>query len=420
MEIQLLIIFLSIIASAFFSGMEIAFVSANKLQIEIEKQKGNFISKILTKLTKNPSNFITTMLVGNNIALVIYGYFMGDLLISFIEPYIANAFIILLTQTFISTIIILVTAEFIPKALFRIYDNEALHFFAIPSYVFYLIFYFISIFISKISNFILKTFFNTFEDEVSQEFSKKELGNFISEQLETNNDDDIDSEIQIFQNALEFHNVKAREIMVPRTEIVALDVHENISKLKDVFIETGFSKILIYKNSLDNIIGYVNAFDLFKNQKSIRYMLRIVEFVPESMTIKNILKNLSKKKKSVAIVLDEYGGTSGLITKEDIIEELFGEIEDEHDNIELTDVKINSREYLFSARLEIDYINETYEINLPKEDAYETLGGFIVNHTENIPKLEDLILIANFQFTIKKVSSSKIEEIYLKIIDLEE
>jgi len=420
MEIQLLIIFLSIVASAFFSGMEIAFVSANKLQIEIEKQQGNFISKILTKLTKNPSNFITTMLVGNNIALVIYGYFMGDLLIQFIEPYIANPFILLLTQTFISTIIILVTAEFLPKALFRIFANEALRFFSIPAYLFYLIFYFISIFISKISNFILRTFFNTHEDEISNEFSKKELGNFISEQLETNNDEEIDSEIQIFQNALEFHNVKAREIMVPRTEIVALEVHDSIDKLKDIFIETGFSKILIYKNSLDNMIGYVNAFDLFKKQKSIRTMIRLVEFVPESMTIKNILKNLSKKKKSVAIVLDEYGGTSGLITKEDIIEELFGEIEDEHDNIELTDEKINDREYLFSARLEIDYINETYDINLPKEEAYETLGGFIVNHTENIPKLNDIILINNHEFTIKKVSSSKIEEIYLKIKDLED
>ncbi len=420
MEIQLLIIFLSIVASAFFSGMEIAFVSANKLQIEIEKQQGNFISTILTKLTKNPSNFITTMLVGNNIALVIYGYFMGELLIQVIEPYVSNTFILLLSQTFISTVIILITAEFLPKALFRIFANDALRFFSIPAYLFYILFYFISIFISKISNFILKTFFNTHEDEISNEFSKKELGHFISEQLETNTDEEIDSEIQIFQNALEFHNVRAREIMVPRTEIIAIDVHDSIEKLKTLFIETGFSKILIYKNSLDNMIGFVNAFDLLKTQKNIRSMLRLVEFVPESMTIKNILENLSKKKKSVAIVLDEYGGTSGLITKEDIIEELFGEIEDEHDSIELTEEKINNREFLFSARLEIDYINETYDLNLPKEDAYETLGGFIVNHTETIPQLNDVILIDNFEFTIKKVSSSKIEEIYLKIKDLEE
>ena len=419
MEIQLLIIFLSIIASAFFSGMEIAFVSASKIQIEIEKQQGTFLSKILAKLTKKPSVFITAMLIGNNVALVIYGYFMGELLIQFIEPYISNSFIVLLTQTFISTIVILITAEFLPKAIFRIFANEALRFFSIPAYIFYVLFYFISIFIGLISNFILKIFFNTEEDNVSQEFSKKELGNYISEQLETNTDEDIDSEIQIFQNALDFHNVKAREIMIPRTEIVALDVHDSLDKLKATFIETGFSKILIFKNSLDNIIGYVTAFDLFKKQKSIRTMLRLVDFVPESMTTKNILENLSKKKKSIAIVLDEYGGTSGLITKEDIIEELFGEIEDEHDNVELTEEKINNREYLFSARLEIDYINETYDLNLPKEDAYETLGGFIVNFTENIPQLNEVFLINNFEITIKKVSSSKIDEIYLKIKDIE-
>jgi len=419
MELEFFIILLSIIASAFFSGMEIAFVSANKIQIEIEKQQETLISKILAKFTRNPSSFITTMLIGNNIAIVIYGYFMGDLLIKYIAPFIPSSFILLLAQTFISTIIILVTAEFLPKAIFRIFANEVLNFLAIPAYFFYVLFYVLSVFVSSISNFILKTFFNTHKDEVSQEFSKKELGHYISEQLETNKDEEIDSEIQIFQNALEFHNVRAREIMVPRTEIVALEVHDSLEKLKNIFVETGFSKIIIYKNSLDNIIGYVAAFDLFKSHKSIRNMLRLIEYVPESMTIKKILETLSKKKKSVAIVLDEYGGTSGLITKEDIIEELFGEIEDEHDNIELTEQQINKREYLFSARLEIDYLNEKYDINLPKEDAYETLGGFIVNHTENIPQLDEVIRIENFEITIKKGSSSKIEEVYLKIKDLE-
>lgn len=420
MELQLLVILLSVIASAFFSGMEIAFVSANRIQIEIEKQQETFLSKVLIKLTKNPSNFITAMLIGNNIALVIYGYFMGDLIIGFIEPYLSNTLLILLIQTFISTIIILVTAEFLPKTVFRIFANEALRFFSIPAYVFYLLFYFISIFISFISNFILKTFFNTYKDDTSQEFSKKELGNYITEQLETNYDEEIDSEIQIFQNALDFHNVKAREIMIPRTEIIAVDVHESLEKLKTIFIKKGFSKILIYKTSLDNIIGYVTAFDLFKKQKNIRTMLKLIEFVPESMTIKSILKELSKKKKSVAIVLDEYGGTSGLITKEDIIEELFGEIEDEHDIVDFMEEKINKKEYLFSARLEIDYINDTYNLNLPKDDAFETLGGFIVNYLENIPKLNDIILIDNFEFTIRKVSSSRIEEVYLKIKNIED
>ena len=418
MEIHILIILLSIIASAFFSGMEIAFVSANKLKIELEKQQGSFSSKILTKFTKNPSNFITTMLIGNNIALVVYGYFIGDLLMNFISPFIPNQFAILLIQTIISTIIILVTAEFLPKAIFRIFSNEVLRLFSVPAYIFYLLFYVLSLFIGKISNFILKVFFNTEEDQTSSVFSKKELGNFIDEQLESNKREEVDSEIHIFKNALDFHNVKAREVMVPRTEIVALELHESVEKVRNLFIETGYSKILVYKNSLDNILGYVNAFDLFKKQKTIKSMLRLVEFVPESMTIKSILNTLSSKKKSVAIVVDEYGGTSGLISKEDIIEELFGEIEDEHDNIELIENKINEEEYLFSARIEIDYINEVYSINLPKSEAYETLGGLIVGHTENIPKLNDIILIDDFEFIIKKVSSSKIEEIYLKINSL--
>jgi len=418
MEVHLLIILFSIVFSAFFSGMEIAFISANKIQIEIEKKQDTFLSKILSKLTANPSKFITTMLIGNNIALVIYGYFMGELLIQFITPYLANVFLILIIQTFISTAIILVTAEFLPKAIFRIYANEALHFFSIPAYFFYIVFYFISIFISKISDLILKFFFNTKDDQITKEFSKRELGIFITEQLETSNEE-VDSEIQIFQNALEFHNVKAREVMVPRTEIIATEVYEDIESLKALFVETGLSKILIYKKTLDNIIGYVSAFELFKKPKNIRTIMFPIEFVPESMTIKSILENLSKKRKSVAIVLDEYGGTSGLITKEDIIEELFGEIEDEHDKINLTEVKINSREYQFSARLEIDYLNETYDFNFPKNEAYETLGGYIVDFTENIPKLNDIITINNYQLTIIKATSTKIEEIYLKIIDLE-
>lgn len=420
MEIHLLIILVSIIASAFFSGMEIAFVSANKLQIEIEKQKSGFTSIILTKFTKNPSRFITTMLIGNNIAIVIYGYFMGEILIQFIEPYVSNSFVILLIQTFISTIIILISAEFLPKAIFRIFANKALRFFSIPAYVFYLIFYIISTIISKISNFILKYIFNTQEDTTSLIFSKKELSHFIDEQLETNEGEELDSEIQIFKNALEFHHAKAREIMVPRTDLKALDIEDSMEKLRDLFIETGFSKILIFKNSLDDIIGYVNAFDLFKKYKNIRSMIHLVSYVPESMTVKNILSSLGKEKKNVAIVLDEYGGTSGLITKEDIIEELFGEIEDEHDKVRFTDKKINNKEYLFSARLEIDYINDTYNINLPKSEAYETLGGFIVHHTEKIPQEKEIILIQNFEFTIQKVSSNRIKKIYLKILQKSE
>ncbi len=401
--------------------MEIAFVSANKMHIELEKKKETFLAKILHNLTKNPSKFITTMLVGNNIALVIYGYFMGELLIPYLTPYISNSFLILLVQTLISTLIILVTAEFLPKAIFRVYANEFLKIFALPAYIFFLLFYIISEFIIFISDFILRVFFNTKQDNVQLAFTKAELGNYITEQLETVNElDEVDSEIQIFQNALDFHNVRAREAMIPRTDIIAIEVHETIKNLNELFVKTGLSKIMVYKNSLDDIIGYVHVFELFKNPESIRSILLPIEVVPETMMINDILNELTKKQKSVAVVLDEYGGTSGLITIEDIIEELFGDIEDEHDSTELIEKKINDREFEFSARLEVDFINETYNLTLPKDDAYETIGGLIVNSIENIPQQGEIIDIENFQFTIIEVSSSKIEKIYLKVLFKEE
>lgn len=415
MEIQILIILTTIVLSAFFSGMELAFISANKMHIELEKKKSGFLAKVLRNLTEKPSKFITTMLVGNNISLVVYGYFMGELLMPLISPFIPNSFVILLIQTLISTIIILVTAEFLPKAIYRIYANEALKLFALPAYIFFLIFYFISQFIIYISDFLLRVFFNTREDDVQLAFTKAELGNYISEQLETV-EEEVDSEIQIFQNALGFHNVRAREAMIPRTDIIAIEVLASIKSLRDLFIETGLSKIMVFKESLDDIIGYVHVFELFKNPKTIKSMLLPIEIVPETMMINDILNELTKKQRSVAIVLDEYGGTSGLITIEDIIEELFGDIEDEHDLLELLEKKINDKEYIFSARLEVDYLNITYDLSLPENDAYETLGGLIVDYTENIPQNGEIIEIENYQFTILEVSSSKIEKVSLKIL----
>ena len=415
MIVNLIIITISILLSAFFSGMEIAFVSSNKMHIELEKKKDTVLAKILTRLTQKPSKFITTMLVGNNIALVIYGYFMGDLLMAFFFESIQNEFLLLLTQTFISTIIILVTAEFLPKAVFNIYSNEAMKIFAIPAYFFYLLFYFVSRFITAISDFFLRVFFNTREDQVQLAFSKAELGHYIDEQLEAA-EDEIDSEIQIFQNALDFHNVKAREAMIPRTEIIAIEVHDSTKNLQQIFMETGLSKIMVYNNSLDDIIGYAHFFDIFKKPKNIRSILLPIEIVPETMMIHDILNDLILKSKSVAIVLDEYGGTSGLITIEDIIEELFGDIEDEHDSVTLLEEKINDREFNFSTRLEVDYINETYNLELAEDSNYETLGGLIVNHTENIPSTGEIIEIDNYQFTILKESASKIEEVHLKVL----
>lgn len=429
MSYEVVIIFISILFSAFFSGMEIAFISSNRLYLELEKKKGDFISKILTTITEKSSRFITTMLVGNNISLVVYSYFMGELLMNWFHNFLPSEIAIvnylledlqLLTQTLISTVVILVTAEFLPKALFRVYANEAIKIFAIPAYIFFYLFYFLSSFISAISDFFLRVIFKTEGDEIQTEFSKEELGNYITEQLETNKEDEeVDSEIQIFQNALEFHKVKAREIMVPRIEIVAVELHETVSNLKKVFIESGFSKILVYNNSLDDVIGYVNSYELFKRPRTIKSILLAVEIVPESMMISDVLNVLMKKRKSIALVVDEYGGTSGIITVEDIVEELFGEIEDEHDSLDLLEEKISETEFNFSARLEVDYLNEEYNLNIPKEEAYETLGGFIINHTESIPEQDEEIQIDNFKIRISKVSSTKIDSIHLEVLPTE-
>ena len=412
---EVLIILVSVLLSAFFSGMEIAFVSANKMHIELEKKKDNLLAHVLTRLTQRPSRFITTMLIGNNIALVVYGYFMGDLLVKLFLGPLENEFAILLIQTFISTLIILITAEFLPKAIFRVYANETLMIFAFPSYLFYILLYPVSRFITLISDFFLRVLFNIKEDEVQLAFTKAELGHYIDEQLESK-EDEIDTEIQIFQNALDFHDVKAREAMIPRTEIVAVEVHDSVKTLRDRFTETGLSKIMVYSNSLDDIIGYAHFFDLLKKPKNIRSILLPIEIIPESMMIHDVLSDLILKRKSVAIVLDEYGGTSGLITVEDIIEELFGEIEDEHDSMDLIEEKINDREFRLSTRLEVDYLNETYDLDLEENSYYETLGGLIVHHTENIPSTGEIIEIDNYQFTILKESTSKIEEVYLKVL----
>ncbi len=420
MEIELIIIIVSILLSAFFSGMEIAFVSANKMHIELEKKREGFIPKILTKITQKSSKFITTMLVGNNISLVIYSYYMGKFLIRILPLGSINDFSILLIQTIISTIVILVTAEFLPKAIFRIYANDVLKIFAVPAYVFYYLFHFVSEFITVISDFFLRVFFKTNAEEEQTEFSKEELGNYINEQLETGNvDDEMDSEIQIFQNALEFQKVKAREVMVPRTEIESVEIHETVANLKEAFIKTGLSKILVYKSSLDDVVGYVNAFELFKKPKTIKSILLPLELVPESMMINDILNSLIKKRKSVAVVVDEYGGTSGMITVEDIVEELFGEIEDEHDSQEFLEERINDTTFNFSARLEVDYLNEEYNLDISKSEAYETLGGFIIEHTENIPEENELIEIDHLKIQILKMSGAKIVEVSLKTLNQE-
>ncbi|RDY59374.1 hemolysin family protein [Flagellimonas nanhaiensis] len=425
MDSSLLIIVLSLLFSAFFSGMEIAFVSANRIHIEIEKKQEGILAKVLTWLTEKPSKFIATMLIGNNIALVVYGLFMGDMLMDWFQNLVptnsefVNSLLTdfsLLSQTVISTLIILLTAEFLPKVLFQIYSNTLLKVLAVPAYFFYVLFSVISWFVIKVSDFILRVFFKTEGDEVQLAFTKLELGDYITEQMETvEEEDEVDSEIQIFQNALEFSTVKAREVMVPRTEIMAVDIDETPKNLTKLFSETGYSKILVFKESIDEIIGYVHSYELFKKPKTIKSILLPVEFVPETMLIQDILNVLTKKRKSIAVVLDEYGGTSGILTVEDIIEELFGEIEDEHDSTDLHEEQLSENVYKFSARLEVDYINENYKLELPESEEYETLGGLIVSETGDIPEQDSEVKIENFTFQILEVSNTKIDLVSVQV-----
>jgi CBS domain containing-hemolysin-like protein len=401
--------------------MEIAFISSNKIYLEIEKKQDNFQSKILTKLTEKPSKFIAAMLIGNNIALVVYGLKMGNLLMNWIGTlgFHFSELFSLFFQTLLSTLIVLITAEFLPKVFFQIYANTLIKFFALPTYIFYLLFYFISSFFIWVSDFMLKRFFKTEGDQVPLYFSKAELGNYITEQMSTVEDhEEMDSEIQMFQNALEFSGVKARDVMSPRTEIVAVDLFDSVAELKQLFIETGYSKIVVYQNSLDDIIGYVHSFDLFKKPKNIKSIIIPIEFVPETIYIKDAMNLLTKKRKSVAVVLDEYGGTSGIITIEDIVEELFGEIEDEHDSDEeLIEKELGDGTYLFSARLDVEYVNQNYKLTIPESDSYGTLGGFIVDYTKEIPQKGDAIVIGIYYFIIEEATNKKIEVVKMTIKD---
>ena len=410
--ISVIIILTTLVLSAFFSGFEIAYVSSNKVHVEILKKQEGVIANVLTKLTRKPSKLLATMLVGNNVALVVYGFEMGKVMTVLLPPFFQNV----LWHTIISTLIILITAEFMPKVFFQIYANQLLKVFAIPAYFFYLLFYPFSSFVMWISDFVLRVFFKTKGDYVPLSFSKVELVDYISEQMENApKKEEVDSEVQMFQNALEFSGVKAREIMIPRTEIVAVELNESIENLIATFVSSGFSKILIYNENIDDILGYVHSFDMFKKPKTIKEVLIPIVNIPETIQINEVLNILTRKRKSMAVVLDEYGGTSGIVTLEDIVEELFGEIEDEHDKDKFIEEQISDTEYLFSARLEVEYLNETYHLDIPESEEYETLGGFIVLHNEGIPTQGEVIEIPPFTFTIEVCSQTKIETVRLTV-----
>ena len=413
---EFIIIISSLLFSALFSGLEIAFLSSSKLQIELEAQKGSLSARICSKFLKNPSRFIATLLIGNNVALVVFTIYMESMLETPLSV-IGSPFAILMIQTLISTIIVLFLAEYIPKSVFRISPNRALSSLALPiNLIYYVLYWFVS-FVIWISKKVLSIFKVTLEEE-ELVFGKTDLNQYIQEFTDkVDEEEEIDHEIQIFQNALDFSSVKVRECMVPRTEMVALEVHEDIEKLKETFIRTGLSKILIYRDTIDNIIGVVDSFEMYQKPERIQQILWPIFVVPESMPADQLLSTFKKKKRTMAVVVDEFGGTAGIVTIEDVIEEIFGEIEDEHDVPELIENKISENEYLLASRLEIDYLNEKYKLDLPESDEYETLGGLIITHHESIPEDGESIRYREFDFVIEKVSDRKIELVRLFVQD---
>jgi len=415
-----LIIALTLASSAFFSGMEIAFVSSNKLRIELEKGKGLLSAKLISGFIHHPSRFIGAMLVGNNISLVIYGIAAATIL----EPVLKNILpaslntesVILVLQTVISTLLILITAEFLPKILFRLNPNGLLNFFAVPVYLVYLLLYPFMYFFLGLSELILRHIFGMNTGAVRYQFTAIDFDEYIRDFYNPAAAQvDEASEMQMIQNVRDFHSTKVRECMVPRNEIIAVEDSITMEDLRTLFIETQHSKIPVYRQSIDNLTGYVHIYDLFSKPPEINSVVRPVIIVPETIAASEVLDMMINQRKSVAVVVDEFGGTAGMVTVEDLIEEIFGEIEDEFDVEELLVKQTGENEFILAGRLEIDYLNQEYLMNLPQSDEYETLAGLILSHHQSIPEIQEQILIDRFTFTILEATGSRIDKVALKI-----
>jgi len=416
------IILISILFSAFFSGMEIAFNSANRLRLELDKNQSVLYSTLISLYTQNPGQFVATVMVGNNLSLVIYGLAFANLLEPLMVVYLHSTYLVLLSQIILSTLIILVTVEYLPQMLFRINPNGILRFFTVPIAFFYFLFYPVTKIILWISKKILQIFLSEPLQNVNEKivFSRIDLDHFVKEPENGNSSQasqEIDNEVKLFRNALDFSKVKLREIMVPRTEMVALDIDSSVEELRQKFIETGYSRILFYSENTDNIVGYVHHSVFFTNPDAIKSNLRKVIIAPETMSASKLLSQFIQNRLSIAIVVDEFGGTSGMVTSEDILEEIFGEIEDEHDTIDLIQKQISPTEFVFSARLELDELNESFNLDFPENENFETLAGFILFNYESIPKIHTVITIDKYKFKILKATNTKIELVRLTILD---
>ena len=405
----------TLLFSAFFSGVEIAFISANKLKLELDKNTGKFPANIITYFSKNESDFITTMLVGNNIALVVYGIVMTQILTPQITDYLNSDFALLLVQTIITTLIVLVTAEFLPKAIFRIYPNQILRIFSIPIWLFFVFFRPVALLMLFLSKLVLKYLLGQKMEDGKQVFGKTDLDEYLSNVKSAEGVEDSRVEVEMLQNVLDLTDKKLRECMIPRTKLVAMDISSPINEIKNRFIATKLSKILIFKGNIDKVIGYIHSSDLFRNPQNVRSILLPIPFVPESMSVMQLLNQFIESNKGVALVVDEFGGTSGMLTIEDVTEEIVGEIVDEHDVEEITDKKLAKNKYQLFAGLDIELVNKKYNLTLPESNEYETIAGLILDHLEEIPQKNDVIKLGEFQFTIIKVNDTAIQEVQLKV-----
>ncbi len=414
------IIIISLMLTAFFSGSEIAYITANRLKLEVDQKKGDFPAPIIKRFVQNPSHFLATMLVGNTISLVVFGIFIVKVL----TPWLTDRFglsedgRLLIAQIIISAAIMLITAEFIPKTLFRLNPNLLLNILALPLFIFYLLLFPIASFSRWLSNIFISKLSKTYSAESNgpTAFNKLDLNRLMTDNKSIpGSNAEVDSEIRIFQNALDFSAIKVRDCMIPRTEIIAVEINEPVDKATQLFINTGLSRILVYNENIDNIIGYFKYSELFTQPKTIRSKMVGLPIVPESMAANVLLERFIKEKKSIAVVVDEFGGTAGVVTLEDIMEEIFGDIEDEHDYIQLTETKINHKEFVFSGRLEVDYLNETFELNLPEQEEFNTLAGYILHHFPHIPNVGEIVETDDYEIKILKVSETRIELVNLKV-----
>ena len=405
----------ALLFSAFFSGVEIAFISANKLQLELDKSKGKFYSKMIAFFSKNESDFITTMLVGNNISLVVYGIVMTQILTPKLELFFNLDFILLLIQTIIATLIVLVTAEFLPKTIFRVFPNQILNIFSIPIWLFFVFLRPISILMLKITHVILKYVLKQNITKDKQVFGKTDLDDFLSNVKSAEGAEDTRVEVKMLQNALDLSEKRVRECMIPRTEIIAIDMLSSMDEVKAKFIDTKLSKLLVFKGNIDKIIGYVHSYDLFKSPKNLKSILLPLPFVPESMKAMELLNQFIESNKGVAVVLDEFGGTAGMITIEDVTEEIVGEIVDEHDVDETVDQQIDPTTFILLGRDYVEDINRKYNLALPESDEYETISGLLLDFLEKIPKKEDIIEFKGYHFKIINVSKTTIQEVKLVV-----